>query len=71
MRHCSNFQWIFFFWEGEYGDRGPLAVSVQACMFSRASHDIPEGLSQSVSEPQVEEVNAAATSAAVVLGGPA
>lgn len=44
-----------------------MDVSLQACMFGRPSHDIPKGLSQSVvSQPQVKEVNAAATGAAVV-----
>lgn len=61
----------WFLWqlgEGEYGDRGPLDMSVQACMFGRPSHDIPAS-QNAVSRPQVEEIVAAATCSAAVWGG--
>lgn len=50
-----------------------MDVSLQACMFGRPSHDIPKSLSQSevsqsVSQPQVEDVGSAATGAPVVSG---
>lgn len=44
-------------------------MSLQACMFGRP-YDIPKGLSKSIgSQPQIEEVDAAATGAAVVCVG--
>lgn len=45
----------------------PLDLPLQACMFGRP-HDIPKGLSpvgSQLRQPQIEEVNAAATGAAV------